>query len=72
MIKQRPDGSEEAYYGCSHTESYIDEPNSIVCVEGWMIDIDTYTEGWQAEDFRHPCRECNAEAFKLFMQERNQ
>jgi len=70
MIKQRPDGSEEAYFGCSHTESYADEPNSIVCVEGWMIDVDVYTEGWQPHDFKHPCCECNYEAFERFIQEK--
>jgi hypothetical protein len=63
--KPRPEG--EAYYGCDHTESYIDEPHSIVCVDGWMIDVDTYTEGYEEHDFKHPCRNCNPIAFKKYV-----
>lgn len=67
--KSRPKDGDEAYYGCDHTESYIDEPHSIVCVEGWMIDVDNYMEGWFSHNFKHPCRNCNPLAFQEYLKE---
>ena len=66
--RPRPsDDSAPHFYGCDHTESYIDEPHSIVCVEGWMIDVDTFTEGYESHDFKRPCRNCNPNAFKRWI-----
>lgn len=66
--KPRPESSDWPL-GCDHTESYIDEPHSIICVSGWMIDVDNYYEGAADHDFTHPCRKCNPIAFKEWVQE---
>ncbi len=55
--------------GCEFTMSYADEPNSIVCRNGHMIDIDTFTEGFDESDFFHPCPKCNADAYAAWKAE---
>lgn len=55
--------------GCEFTMSYADEPNSIVCRNGHMIDIDTFTEGFDESDFLHPCPKCNADAYAAWKAE---
>ncbi|MFC5353490.1 hypothetical protein [Azospirillum himalayense] len=55
--------------GCEFTMSYADEPNSIVCRNGHMIDIDIFTEGFDESDFFHPCPKCNADAYAAWKAE---
>lgn len=55
--------------GCEFTMSYADEPNSIVCRNGHMIDIDVFTEGFDEGDFFHPCPKCNADAYAAWKAE---
>ena len=56
---------------CEYTEDYEDEPHGIVCAEiegeNVLIDVDVYMEGYDPNESRCPCPNCDLSAHTEYM-----
>ena len=56
---------------CEYTQDYADEPHGIVCemIDGVnvLIDVDEYAEGYDPDEMRCPCPNCDLNAHAEYM-----